>query len=98
MTAPCATLSRARRTPVARNLTPTTAVGSRERHRLQCLRGPARELAVIQLRVAALRGEQLVMRASLDDPPVLYHQNRIRIADRGQTVRDDERRPAAHQL
>ena len=38
------------------------------------------------------------MRAPLDDPAVLHHQDHVGVADRRQPVRDDERRAPAHQL
>ena len=43
------------------------------------------------------RAEQLVVRALLDDLAVLQHDDQVGVADRGQPVRDDERRPAREQ-
>ena len=37
------------------------------------------------------------MRAALDDPPVIHHQDQIGIADRAQAVGDDESRPPLQQ-
>ena len=49
-------------------------------------------LLVVELPVAAVQREQLVVRAALDDLAVLEHQNLIGAPDRRQPVRDDERR------
>ncbi len=37
------------------------------------------------------------MIALLHDAPVLEHDDAVRVADRREAVRDDERRPTAHQ-
>ena len=41
---------------------------------------------------------QLVVRALLDDPAVLEHDDQVGVADRREPVRDDERRAAREQL
>lgn len=48
------------------------------------------ELAHVQVVVEPPASEQFVVLASLDDPPVIDHQNLIRIADRALAVGDDE--------
>src|SRR4051812_7765200 len=55
------------------------------------------ELAVVELVVQAAPGEELVMRALLDDPAVVHHEDRVRVADRGESVGDHERRAPLHQ-
>src|ERR687897_2833307 len=54
-------------------------------------------LLVVQLPVAAVQREQLVVRAALDDLSMLEDENLIGAADRGQPVRDHERRPSMAQ-
>ena len=48
------------------------------------------ELRVVQVGVEAALGEQLVVRALLDDVAVANHQDHVGVADRGQAVRDDK--------
>ena len=52
---------------------------------------------VVELPVAPVERQQLVVRAALDDLAVLEHQDLVGAADRRQPVRDDERRPALPQ-
>src|SRR6185503_10962729 len=52
-------------------------------------------LAVVELFVAAVGGEELRVRAALDDLAVFEDQDLVRAADGGETVRDDEGRAAA---
>ena len=54
------------------------------------------ELRVVQVGVEAALGEQLVVRALLDDVAVADHQDHVGVADRGQAVRDDKARAAPH--
>ena len=54
----------------------------------------AGELGAVQLGVQAAGGQQLVVRAALDDPAVVDDQDLVGLADGGQPVRDDQRRPA----
>ena len=49
-----------------------------------------RELRLVERRVGAVRGEQLVVGALLDDRAVLHHQDQVGVADRRQPVRDHE--------
>src|SRR5439155_11896793 len=48
------------------------------------------ELAVVQVVVEAAAGEQLLVRALLDDPAVIHHEDLVRVADRGEAMRDNE--------
>jgi hypothetical protein len=43
-----------------------------------------------QRRVAPGTGEELLMGATLDDAPLVDHDDQIRLADRRQPVRDDQ--------
>src|SRR5256885_1747503 len=52
-------------------------------------------LLVVQLAIAPVLGEQLGMRAALDDLAAFHHQDLVRAADRGEAVGDHERPPAA---
>ena len=45
----------------------------------------------------AARGHQLVVRAALDDPAVVEHDDHVGAADRREPVRDDERRAAGEE-
>ena len=54
-------------------------------------------LLVVELPVAPAAGEQLLVRAALDDLAVLEHQDLIRAANRRQPMRDDERGAAPAQ-
>ena len=63
-------------------------------------RGSRRGAARSARRAAARRGrprEQLVVRAVLDDPALVDHEDQVGVDDRRQPVRDHERRPADHQ-
>ena len=51
------------------------------------------ELRRVQLRVRALLAEQFGVLSALDDLTVIDHQNLVGGEDRGQPVRDGERRP-----
>src|SRR5687768_972811 len=55
-------------------------------------------LLVVQLPVAAVARQQLLVGAALDDFAAFHHQDLIGAADRRQAVRDHERRAAAAQL
>src|SRR5207248_2407731 len=52
----------------------------------------------IQAGIQAAPGKELVVRALFDDPAVLEDDDQVRVADRGQAVRDDERRPPGEEL
>ena len=54
--------------------------------------GPA-ELRLIQVVVGALGGHQGVVVALFDDAALAHHQDGVGVADRGEPVRDHERRP-----
>src|SRR6185436_2121026 len=54
-------------------------------------------LLVVELTVAPVVVEQFLVGAVLDDLAVLEHENLIGAADRGEAMRDDERRPAPSQ-
>src|SRR5690606_23585325 len=56
--------------------------------------GVERHLPLDHLVVLAARVHQFFVRAALDDPAVFHQQNQIGAPDRGQPVRDHERRPA----
>src|SRR3954452_7158523 len=49
------------------------------------------ELRAVQLGVPATTGQQLRVRAALDDPAPPPHEDQVRGADRGQPVRDHDR-------
>src|SRR5256885_16251960 len=51
-------------------------------------------LLVVQLAIAPVPGEQLGMRAALDDLAAFHHQDLVRAADRGEAVCGGGRRPA----
>src|SRR5215216_5673375 len=48
------------------------------------------ELAHVQVIIEALLREQFIMLAALDDLTIFQYQDHIRIADGGETVRDDK--------
>ena len=50
------------------------------------------ELRVIQRGIAAALRKQLLVRSLLDDVAVLEDEDQIGVLDRGEAVRDDERR------
>ena len=52
----------------------------------------------IQLVIFTLLRDQIIMRTSLDDPPLLQDHDAVRIPDCRQSVGNDERCPALHQL
>lgn len=54
------------------------------------------ELRVVQVGVEAALGEQLVVRALLDDVAVADHQDHVGVSDRGQAMRDDKAGAALH--
>jgi hypothetical protein len=51
------------------------------------------EMAFMKPGVYAVLFEQLLVIAALHDPAFVDHEDGIRIVDRGQPVRDDERGP-----
>jgi hypothetical protein len=53
------------------------------------------ELALVQRGVAAGGGEELGVRAAFEHPALLDHQDDVRIPDGGETVGDDQSRPAS---
>ena len=55
-------------------------------------------LSGIQIVVAALRGIELFVRASLHDLSLLHHQNLVGAADGRQPVRDHKRGAALHEI
>ena len=62
-----------------------------------CYGGPAGsknlcELGVVELRIRAAGGEQLFVRALLDDGSVIHHQDEVRVHDGGKPMRDHEAR------
>src|SRR5262249_12503463 len=54
-------------------------------------------LLVVQLAVAACLGEELLVRAALDDLPVLEDENLVGALDGRQAMGDDERGPSLAQ-
>src|SRR5436190_17828478 len=48
------------------------------------------QLLLVELRVQAASGDQLVMRPALRDPSTVKDEDLIRLADRGNPVRDDD--------
>ena len=56
------------------------------------------ERARIELIVLALLRDKLFVIAALDDDAVFEHHDRMAVAHGGKAVRDDEYRPALHQL
>lgn len=54
------------------------------------------ELRLVQLAVYPSRRQQLLVRATLDDPASIHHQDQIRRQDRGQAMGDDDACPACH--
>src|SRR5436309_900129 len=55
------------------------------------------ELQVIQPAVQAVGGQQVAMRATLDDAPLRQHDDEVRVLHGGEPVRDDEHRAMRHQ-
>ncbi len=55
-------------------------------------------MGAVELLVAAIGGEQLGMGAPLDDAAVLEHEQQVSGADRGQPVRDHDRRTPIQRL
>mgnify|MGYP005798216281 CR=1 FL=1 len=62
-------------------------------------------LDVLLLKLLHLEGEirspaaqELFVRAALDDLPAVHNEDDVRLRDGGKAVRDDEARPAFHQL
>src|SRR6266542_3084767 len=51
----------------------------------------------VQRRIEPAQCHELLVRALLDDLPVLQHHDQVGVADRRQPVRDDERRAAGEQ-
>ena len=56
------------------------------------------ELRLVELRVEAALFEKLLVRALLDDPARVHDEDDVRILNGGEAVRDDEARPALHEL
>ena len=56
------------------------------------------ELAVVEAAVEPVEGHQLRMASLLHDAPVPHHEDDVGVHDGRQAVRDDERRPPAHQM
>ena len=59
--------------------------------------GAARELGRVEACVGAVGRDELIVTALLDDVTVLHDQDGVGVADRGQTVGDDEARAALAQ-
>ncbi len=55
------------------------------------------EVAGIELIILAVLGNQLVMRAALDDAALFEHHDAVAVAHGGKAVRDDKRGAALHQ-
>ena len=55
-------------------------------------------LGLVELAVEAVLREQLVVRALLDDPAVVEHDDQVGVPHGREAVGDHERRPAHHQL
>ena len=55
------------------------------------------EIAGIELVVLAALGDELVVRAALDDAPLLEHHDAVAVSDSRKPVGDDERRAPLHQ-
>src|SRR5262245_66497114 len=51
----------------------------------------------MEARVVTISGEKRLVRASLDDAAVIEYEDHIGTADRGETMRDCDRRPALEQ-
>ena len=64
----------------------------RDPARPRLMRPPHHELLAGEVVVEALALHQLVVRAVLDEPALLEHQDQVGVADRAQAVRDDEGR------
>ena len=60
--------------------------------------GLAAELALVEAAVQAALGQQLRVRADLDDAALVHHDDAIGVQDGGQPVRDDHAGAAAHEL
>ena len=60
--------------------------------------GRPADLRAVQLGVEAAAGQQFAVRAALDDPSVVDHEDAIGVDDRRQAVRDDDRGSAAQDL
>ena len=56
--------------------------------------GGALLLRLPHARVLAAQGEELGVRAALDDPPAVEHEDLVGIDDGREAMRDDERRAA----
>ena len=54
-------------------------------------------LGVVKARIRPVEGQKLIMFAGFDHTAVFQHDDLIRMANRGQPVGDNERRPARHQ-
>src|SRR5262249_55067739 len=56
-----------------------------------------RHLRVVQLPIETVPGDQLVVGALLDQPPLVEDEDAVGFPNRGQPVRDHEARPVVHQ-
>ena len=56
-----------------------------------CVRGAGQELLVVQPRIQAAMGQQLVVAAALDDVAALVDEDQVGAQDRRQPVRDGHR-------
>src|SRR3989337_329922 len=52
-------------------------------------------LQLVELRVDATAGQQLLVPSLLHDMPLVQHDDAVHVLDRGEAVRDDDRGPAA---
>src|SRR5438045_2003749 len=52
----------------------------------------------VKLGIFSILGHKLAVRALLDDPPLVDHENAVGLHDRAQAMRDDESRAARPQL
>ena len=54
------------------------------------------KLQGVQPFILAVLFEQIVMGTDLDDPPAIHDDDAIGVLNRGQAVRDDQRRAVVH--
>src|SRR5205809_1442116 len=55
------------------------------------------ELEIVQPAVQAVRGQQVAVRAALDDPPLRQHDDEVGVLHGREAVRDDEHRAVRHE-
>src|SRR5262249_33120907 len=65
--------------------------------RLNAARHSLPDLDVMKLVIHTVKINEFGMGASLDKPAAIHHQDHVGIADRRETVSDDERRSADHE-